>query len=204
MDWPPGYSYPPPPSPKWVKSFSHVRLFATPWTGQARPPAPPPLPGSSVHGIFQARILSPALQADSLPFKPPGNPFSWLASRRGDEEGIHSTRGGLSRGPKMETLGECPGKTMLSWSKRTDIAAAPLSFSSSTFDCWHHDCYCFAITEGKAKRILVPPVLTSASNYLPLDVSVWEKINLELSQGGLFYLWPKAFLTASPLPGSPV
>ena len=51
------------------------------------------LPGSSIHGIFQARILewvafpspgdlpdpgiepwSPALQADSLPFEPPGKP----------------------------------------------------------------------------------------------------------------------------------
>ena len=51
-------------------------------------------PGSSVHGILQARILewaaipfsrdlpdlgmeleSPAMQADSLPFDPPGNPY---------------------------------------------------------------------------------------------------------------------------------
>ena len=32
-----------------VKSLSHVKLFATPWT-VARP-------GSSVHGIFQARLL---------------------------------------------------------------------------------------------------------------------------------------------------
>ena len=29
--------------------LGHVQLFATPWTGR--------LPGSSVHGIFQARIL---------------------------------------------------------------------------------------------------------------------------------------------------
>jgi len=28
-----------------VKSLSHVRLFATPWTG------------SSIHGIFQVRVL---------------------------------------------------------------------------------------------------------------------------------------------------
>ena len=53
-------------------------------------------PGSSVHGIFQARILewiaipssrgssnpgieprSPALQADSLPSEPPGKPTMW-------------------------------------------------------------------------------------------------------------------------------
>ena len=42
------------------------------------------LPGSSVHGILQARILewiaipieprSPVLQADSLPSEPPGKP----------------------------------------------------------------------------------------------------------------------------------
>ena len=32
----------------WVKFLSHVWLFATPWTS---------LPGSSIHGIFQARIL---------------------------------------------------------------------------------------------------------------------------------------------------
>ena len=38
---------------KWkvkVKSLSHVRLLATPWTDCS-------LPGSSVHGIFQARVL---------------------------------------------------------------------------------------------------------------------------------------------------
>ena len=34
---------------KKVKSLSHVHLFATPWTCSP--------PGSSVHGIFQARIL---------------------------------------------------------------------------------------------------------------------------------------------------
>ena len=31
-----------------MKSLSHIRLFATPWTS---------LPGSSVHGILQARVL---------------------------------------------------------------------------------------------------------------------------------------------------
>ena len=54
------------------------------------------LPGSSVHGIFQARLLvwvavsfsrgssrlreqtwSPAFQEDSLPSEPPGNPFMY-------------------------------------------------------------------------------------------------------------------------------
>ena len=34
---------------KWVKSPSHVWLFATPWTRS--------LPGSSLHGILQARVL---------------------------------------------------------------------------------------------------------------------------------------------------
>ena len=64
------------------KSLSCVRLFVTPWNGP---------PGSSVHGIFQARVLewvaisspgvlpdpgikprSPALQADALLSEPPG------------------------------------------------------------------------------------------------------------------------------------
>ena len=66
-----------------VKSLSHVQLFATIWTEYS-------LPSSSVHGIFQARILewvsifffrrpsqsgieprSPTLQADALPSEPP-------------------------------------------------------------------------------------------------------------------------------------
>ena len=63
---------------KWktVKSLRPVQLFMTPWTDSSS------LPGSSVHGILQARILewvtirfsrgsswpsSPALWADSLP-----------------------------------------------------------------------------------------------------------------------------------------
>ena len=66
-----------------------VQLFASHWTG---------LPGSSIHGIFQARILewvahsffrgssqpkyqirgsvSPVLQADSIPTEPWGKPLS--------------------------------------------------------------------------------------------------------------------------------
>ena len=66
-----------------VKSLRRVRLFATPW-----------LPGSAVHGIFQARILewaaisspgdlpnpgieagSAALQTDALPSEPLGKPL---------------------------------------------------------------------------------------------------------------------------------
>ena len=66
----------------WCSSLSYAWFFETPW-------APP---GSSVHGILQARILkwvamrssrrssrpvdgprSPALQADSLPSEPPSN-----------------------------------------------------------------------------------------------------------------------------------
>ena len=67
------------------KSLSHVQLFVCPWICGP--------PGSSVHGIFQARILEwvaislsrgsahprikprcPAFQEDSLPSGPPGNP----------------------------------------------------------------------------------------------------------------------------------
>ena len=43
-----------------VKSLSHVRLFTTPWTACS-------LPGSSVHGIFQARVLEWGAIAFSVP-----------------------------------------------------------------------------------------------------------------------------------------
>ena len=66
-----------------VMSLSHVQLFATPWTVayQAPPsmefskqeywsgfpfPSPEDLPDSGIE------LRSPALQADTLPFEPPG------------------------------------------------------------------------------------------------------------------------------------
>ena len=68
-----------------AKLLSHVHLFATPWTVAHQAP--------NINGILQARIQeyvvipffrdssrlrdksgSPALQADSLPSKPPGKP----------------------------------------------------------------------------------------------------------------------------------
>ena len=64
---------------KW-KSLSHVWLFATPWTiqsmGYSRPeywsgepfPSPGDLPNPGIE------LGSPALQADSLPAEPQGNP----------------------------------------------------------------------------------------------------------------------------------
>ena len=67
-----------------VKSFSRVRLFATPWTvsPQASPSMefsrheywsglPFPSPGDLPDPGIEAR--SPALQADALPSEPPGN-----------------------------------------------------------------------------------------------------------------------------------
>ena len=72
---------------KW-KPLRHVQLFCNPMDCS--------LPGSSVHGILQARILEwvaipfsrgyfqlrinlclPSLQADSLPSEPPGSPPKW-------------------------------------------------------------------------------------------------------------------------------
>ena len=67
-----------------VKSFSRVRLFATPWTVAYQSPQsmgfsrqeywstlPFPSPGDLPNpGIKSA---SPALQADALPSEPPGN-----------------------------------------------------------------------------------------------------------------------------------
>ena len=69
-----------------VKSLSHVRLFATPWTVayQALPsmgfsrqecwsglpfPSPGDLPDPEI------KAGSPALQADTLPSEPPGKPW---------------------------------------------------------------------------------------------------------------------------------
>ena len=63
----------------------HIQLFCDPMDCN--------LPGSSVHGIFQARVLellaisfsressqpcSPALQSDALPSEPPGKPVHTL------------------------------------------------------------------------------------------------------------------------------
>ena len=106
-----------------VQLLSRVQLFATSWTAARQAslsftvaqremlsyesesevaqslcdPMDYSLPGSSVHGIFQAKILewvaisfsrdlpnpgikprSPALQADSLPSKPPGKPQYYI------------------------------------------------------------------------------------------------------------------------------
>ena len=67
-----------------MKSFSGVRLFATPWTiAYQAPPSmgfsrqkywsglPFPSPGDRPNPGIELR--SPALQADALPVKPPGN-----------------------------------------------------------------------------------------------------------------------------------
>ena len=69
-----------------VKSFSHVRLFATPWTvAHQTPPStefsrqeywsglPFPFPGDLPNSGTEPG--SPALQADALPSEPPGKPF---------------------------------------------------------------------------------------------------------------------------------
>ena len=72
-----------------VKSLSHVRLFATPWTlahqvplsGEFSSqeywsglpfPSPEDLPNPGIEPG------SPALQADALSSEPPGNPYNWV------------------------------------------------------------------------------------------------------------------------------
>ena len=72
-----------------VKSLSHVQLFATPWTiaYQASPSMgisrlgywsglPFPSPGDLPDPGIKPR--SPALQADSLPFEPPGKSYIYI------------------------------------------------------------------------------------------------------------------------------
>ena len=71
---------------EWVKSLSHVQLFATPWTvAHQAPPSmefsrqeywsglPFPSPGDLPDPGIEPR--SPSLQADTLPSEPPGNPL---------------------------------------------------------------------------------------------------------------------------------
>ena len=71
---------------KKVKSLSHVRLFATPWTIAYQGPLsmgfsrqeywsglPFPSPGDLPNPGIEPR--SPALQADTLPSEPPGKPL---------------------------------------------------------------------------------------------------------------------------------
>ena len=64
-----------------MKSLSHVRLFATPWTvahqaplsmGFSRSGLPFPSPGDHPNPGIQPR--SPSLQADALTSEPPGKP----------------------------------------------------------------------------------------------------------------------------------
>ena len=73
-----------------VKSLSHVRLFATPWTVAYQAllslefsrqeywsglsvPSPGDLPDPGIEHS------SPSLQADALPSEPPGKPLKFLA-----------------------------------------------------------------------------------------------------------------------------
>ena len=74
-----------------VKSLSHVRLFATPWTiAHQDPPSmgfsrqeywsglPFPSPGDVPDPGIEPR--SPALQADTLTSEPPGKPLVYIKS----------------------------------------------------------------------------------------------------------------------------
>ena len=71
-----------------VKSLSHVRLFATPWTVALQAPPsmgfsrqqywsglPFPSPGDLPNPGIET--MSPTLQADALTSEPPGKPSSW-------------------------------------------------------------------------------------------------------------------------------
>ena len=72
-----------------VKSLSRVRLFTTPWTVAYQSPQsmefsrqeywnglPLPSPGDLPDPGIEPR--SPALQADALPFEPPGKPILYI------------------------------------------------------------------------------------------------------------------------------
>ena len=91
---------------KKVKSFSHVQLFVSPWTVACQ--APPsmgfsrqeywsgvlfPFPGDLPDPGIKPR--SPALQVDSLPSEPPGNP--WCKYRCNRKPPKNFQNGGMPR-----------------------------------------------------------------------------------------------------------
>ena len=74
-----------------VKLLSRVRLFAVPWTAAYQAPQsmefsrqeyrsglPFPSPGDLPDAGIESR--SPTLQADTLPFEPPGKPYKSIAN----------------------------------------------------------------------------------------------------------------------------
>ena len=67
-----------------VKSLSRVRLLATPWTVNP--------PGSSVHGIFQARVLEWGAIAFSVPWSRKWQPAPGESLDRGAPGRLQSLR----------------------------------------------------------------------------------------------------------------
>ena len=99
-----------------MKLLSCVQLFETPWTIACQAPLsmgfprqehwsglPFPSPGDFSDPGIEPR--SPALQADSLPFEPPGNPCSWFILRPPCVMVFHSLRQGTFEcsGPSFES-----------------------------------------------------------------------------------------------------
>ena len=98
-----------------MKSLSHVRLFATPWTvAHQAPPSlefsrqkywsglPFPSPGDFPNLGIESRSF--ALQADALPFDPPGNPnISWQI----DEETMETVADFILESSKITADGDC-------------------------------------------------------------------------------------------------
>ena len=91
---------------EWVKSFSGVQLFVTPWTVVYQAPLslefsrqenwsglPFPSPGHLLDPGIKPR--SPTLQADTLPSEPPGKPKRGVCGHMGLE-----TNPGLPRGKR--------------------------------------------------------------------------------------------------------
>ena len=51
-----------------VQSFSHVRLFATPWTASCWPPCPSPTPGIYSNSCLLSRWCHPTISSSVVPF----------------------------------------------------------------------------------------------------------------------------------------
>ena len=74
--WEPGGLYSQGSQKSWTQ-LSHVGLFATPWTVESMEFSRPEEPCPSLQDLPNPGVepRSPELQADSLPYEPPGKPM---------------------------------------------------------------------------------------------------------------------------------
>ena len=80
------------------QSLSHIQLFATPWTSQARPPCPSPSPGVYSNSRPLSRWCHPTNSSSIVPFSCPQSfpssgsfPMSQLFASGGQSIGVSAS-----------------------------------------------------------------------------------------------------------------